>query len=72
MVDDPSSWSWSSSGCAKLLSNMNSRRQDPVIKGAAKRHGGRRRKLGKESIFELNEAVDDYIRSPQRPKDQPS
>jgi elongation factor Tu len=44
----------------------------PVIKGSAKAAlDGVDDKLGKESIFELMKAVDEFIPQPQRPKDQP-
>src|SRR5712675_1093725 len=73
MVDDPELLELVELEVRELLSKYEFPGDKiPVIKGAAKAAlEGLDDKLGKNSIFELMKAVDDYIPQPQRPKDQP-
>src|SRR5258707_666177 len=73
MVDDPELLELVELEVRELLSKYEFPGDKiPVVKGAAKLAlDGVDDKLGKNSIFELMKAVDDYIPQPQRPKDQP-
>ena len=57
----------------ELLSSYDFPGDDiPIVKGSALAAlEGKDDKIGKESILELMEAVDDYVPQPERPKDQP-
>ena len=57
----------------ELLSSYDFPGDDiPIVKGSAfAALEDREDAIGKNSILELMEAVDDYIRSPERPKDKP-
>src|ERR1700716_773296 len=73
LVDDPELLELVELEVRELLSKYNFPGDKiPVVKGAAKAalEGGDE-KLGKQSIYELMKAVDDYIPQPERPKDQP-
>ena len=73
MVDDPELLELVELEVRELLSKYEFPGDKiPVIKGAAKSAlDGVDEKLGKNSIFELMKAVDDYIPQPDRPKDLP-
>ncbi|OFX12242.1 MAG: translation elongation factor Tu [Alphaproteobacteria bacterium RIFOXYD12_FULL_60_8] len=57
----------------ELLSSYDFPGDDiPVIKGSALAAlEGRDEEIGKKAILELMQAVDDYIKTPERPKDKP-
>jgi elongation factor Tu len=66
-------WSWSSWSFASCCRCYDFPGDDiPIVKGSALAalEGGDAA-LGKETILELMQAVDDYIPQPERPKDQP-
>src|ERR1700726_4000969 len=73
MVDDPELLELVELEVRELLSKYNFPGDKiPVVKGSALMAlEGKNQKLGKEAIFELMKAVDDYIPQPERPKDQP-
>jgi elongation factor Tu len=73
MVDDPELLELVELEVRELLSKYEFPGDDiPVIKGSALcALEDREEKLGKESIYELMKAVDEYIPQPERPKDQP-
>src|SRR5271167_3633829 len=73
MVDDPELLELVELEVRELLSKYNFPGDKiPVIKGSALMAlEDKDVKLGKEAIFELMKAVDDYIPQPERPKDQP-
>jgi elongation factor Tu len=73
MVDDPELLDLVELEVRELLSSYDFPGDEiPVIRGSAlAAMEGRDEALGKESIFKLMEAVDDYIPQPERPKDRP-
>jgi elongation factor Tu len=73
MVDDPELLELVELEVRELLSKYNFPGDKiPVIKGSALMAlEDKDPKLGKEAIFELMKAVDEYIPQPERPKDQP-
>ena len=73
MVDDPELLELVELEVRELLSKYNFPGDKiPVIKGSALMAlEDKDPKLGKDAIFELMKAVDDYIPQPERPKDQP-
>ena len=73
MVDDPELLELVELEVRELLSKYNFPGDKvPVIKGSALMAlEDKDVKLGKEAIYELMKAVDDYIPQPERPKDQP-
>src|ERR1700686_1247768 len=73
MVDDPELLELVELEVRELLSKYNFPGDKiPIVKGSALMAlEDKDQKLGKEAIFELMKAVDDYIPQPERPKDQP-
>ncbi len=73
MVDDPELLELVELEVRELLSKYDFPGDDiPVVKGSALMAlEGKEGEQGKNSIFELMKAVDDYIPQPERPKDQP-
>ena len=73
MVDDPELLELVELEVRELLSKYNFPGDKiPIVKGSAlKALEGTDEKLGKEAIFALMKAVDEYIPQPERPKDQP-
>ena len=73
MVDDPELLELVELEVRELLSKYNFPGDKiPIIKGSALMAlEDKNPELGKNSIFELMKAVDDYIPQPDRPKDQP-
>jgi elongation factor Tu len=73
MVDDPELLELDELEVREHLSKYNFPGDKiPIIKGSAlKALEGTDEKLGKEAIFALMKAVDEYIPQPERPKDQP-
>ena len=73
MVDDPELLELVELEVRELLSKYNFPGDKiPVIKGSALMAlEDKDPKLGKDAIFELMKAVDEYIPQPERPKDQP-
>src|SRR4029077_13814049 len=73
MVDDPQLLELAELEVRELLSKYNFPGDKiPVIKGSTLMAlEDNNPELGKNSIFELMKAVDDYIPQPDRPKDQP-
>ncbi len=72
-VDDPELLELVEMEVRELLSSYEFPGDDiPIIKGSALAAlEGRDDEIGKNSILELMEAVDNYIPQPERPKDQP-
>src|SRR6201984_1127247 len=73
MVDDPELLELVELEVRELLSKYNFPGDKiPIVKGSALMAlEDKNPELGKNSIFELMKAVDDYIPQPDRPKDQP-
>jgi len=73
MVDDPELLELVELEVRELLSKYNFPGDKiPIVKGSAlKALEGTDEKLGKEAIYALMKAVDEYIPQPERPKDQP-
>src|ERR1700733_14518401 len=73
MVDDPELLELVELEVRELLSKYNFPGDKiPIVKGSALMAlEDKDPKLGKEAIYELMKAVDDYIPQPERPKDQP-
>src|SRR6187431_703822 len=73
MVDDPELIELVELEVRELLSSYDFPGDDiPVIKGSALAAlDGRDPEIGRNSVLELMQAVDDYIPQPERPKDRP-